>query len=661
LSESPPKSIRFRLGAFQTITILVFLILLAQLWRLQVLEGETYQKAADVNRLRLESELAPRGVIYDRRGYLLARNLPEITVAIVPAYLPEDQEARKALLLKLADLLEIPAYDIQPEKPSGLVHEEDALPTAGLLTIVKNASIAPYRAVQIKTGVPRETAMILEEEHLDWPGVTIQTKAVREYIYGPLLAHLLGYVGPIPAARAEEYRALGYDPNTHLVGQTGVEYSFEQDLRGYDGQKLIEVDIAGREVRTTGEPQPAIAGYNVRLTLDLDLQQAMTSILQKRLDVLHRQQGVAIAMNPQTGEILGMVSLPAYDNNKFTGGISVQQLEELHENRFRPLVNHAISGQYPPASTFKMIVASGALEEKTITANTRYHCGGIMWLPNRFYPEDPSLAQPFYCWIYHDYHSSHGSLDVVSALARSCDIFFYQVGGGYRDRIKGLGETKIGYYAELFGFGARTGIDLPGEAPGLVPTAKWKRLNYSESWVTGDTYNMSIGQGFVLATPLQVLNAAAAVGNGGTLYRPQVVYEVIDSDGAIVKAFAPDVIRRLPISSENIELVRRGLRDVISGAGATARGISVPGVVVAGKTGTGEFFEDLNNDGIADRDREGNLPTHAWFVSFAPYDNPEIALVVFIYGGGQGSSAAVPAANEMLNYYFSRNRGEVQP
>ncbi len=661
MSESQPKGIGFRLGTFQTITILCFLILLVQLWRLQVLQGETYRDAADVNRLRLESEPAPRGVIYDRRGYLLARNLPEITVAIIPAYLPEEEEARKTLLLELAELLEIPAYDIEPETPSGLAHEEDAAPKEGLLTMIENAAIAPYRAASVKTGVSREIAMVLEEEHLDWPGVTIQTKAVREYIYGSLLAHVLGYIAPIPAAREEEYRALGYDPNTHLVGQTGVEYSFEQELRGYDGQKLIEVDIAGRGVRTAGEPQPAVAGYNVRLTLDLDLQQAMTSILQERLDVLHKKQGAAIAMNPQTGEILGMVSLPAYDNNEFTGGISFQRFDELQQDRFRPLVNHAISGQYPPASTFKTIVASGALEEETITANTRYHCGGIMWLPNRFYPEDPSLAQPFYCWIYHDYHGSHGSLDVVSAIARSCDIFFYQVGGGYRDRITGLGETKIGYYAELFGFGARTGIDLPGEAPGLVPTVKWKRLNYSESWVTGDTYNISIGQGFVLATPLQVLNAAAAIANGGTLYRPQVVYDVIDSDGAIVKAFAPDVIRQLPISPENIELVRRGMRGVVSGTGATARGINVPGVAVAGKTGTGEFFEDLNEDGIADRDQEGNLPTHAWFVSFAPYDNPEIALVVFIYSGGQGSSAAVPAANEILNYYFSRDREEVSP
>jgi penicillin-binding protein 2 len=327
----------------------------------------------------------------------------------------------------------------------------------------------------------------------------------------------------------------------------------------------------------------------------------------------------------------------------------------------RPFVNHAISGQFPPGSTFKIIVASGALEEGIITSSTRYYCGGILWLPNRFYPEDPSLAQPFYCWIHHDYHGRHGSLSVVSALGQSCDIFFYQVGGGYRDQIEGLGEELLGYYAELLGLGTTTGIDLPGEAPGLVPTVKWKRVNYSESWVTGDTYNISIGQGFVLATPLQMLNSAAAIANGGTLYRPQIVREVLDSEGNTLQAFAPDVIRQLPVSSENINLVRQGMRAAVAGAGATAWAINVPGVAVAGKTGTAEFFIDRNKDGIPDRDRDGNLPTHAWFLTFAPYQNPEIALVVFVYGGGEGSATAVPIANDILNFYFGQDRGEGAP
>ena len=626
-----------------------------------MLRGEYYQQAADVNRFRLELNQAPRGVIYDRRGYLLARNMPQITVSIIPAYLPEDDLERRALLLRLSDLIDMPMLTLLrnpiPEGVAEPMLEPDPNLEPGILEILEEAQLAPYRPAPLKTGIPREIAMILEEEHLDWPGVLVQVQPVREYLYGTLTAHILGYVGPIPEEQAEAYEMQGYDPNRHEVGLTGVEYTFEEELRGQDGQKLVEVDVAGREVQTVGEPRTAVPGHNLRLTLDLGLQQGMVDILEHGLKSHYRKQGVAIAMDPQTGDILGMVSLPSYDNNEFTSGISLETLKGLQEDPERPLVNHAISGMFPPGSTFKIVVAAAGLEEEVITTATHLHCNGILWLPNRFYPEDPSLAQPFYCWVHHDYHGQHGSLTVVSALGHSCDIFFYQVGGGYRDRFEGLGEARLGYYAELFGFGTRTGIELPGEAPGLVPTVKWKRVNYSESWVTGDTYNMSIGQGFVLATPLQVLNAAAAVANGGTLYRPRIVREVIDGEGEVVKALAPDVIRHLSVSDKNIDIVRQGMYAAVAGAGATAWAINVPGVAVAGKTGTAEFFIDRNKDGFPDRDREGNLPTHAWFTAFAPYESPEIALVVFVFGGGEGSATAVPIANDILNYYFTQGRG----
>jgi penicillin-binding protein 2 len=651
----------FRLKTFRALLIIIFLALVVQLWRMQIVQGDYYQEAADVNRFRMERTLAPRGVIYDQRGHLLARNMPRITVSIVPAYLPEDEDERTALLRQLAQLLDMPLISRPAEDPPSLAHESNANPEPGILDILEEAELAPYRPTPLKDGIPRDIAMILEEEHLDWPGVVIQVEPVREYLYGSLTSHILGYVGPIPEEQAQEYENRGYDPNRHLVGLSGIEYSFEEQLQGSDGQKLIEVDVAGREVRTVGEPRPAIPGNNLRLTLDLNLQQAMEEILSEHLRAAYKDQGVAIAMNPQTGEILGMVSLPSYDNNDFTGGISVRAFRELQEDPSRPLMNHAISGQFPPGSTFKVIVASAALEEEVLTTSTRYYCGGILWLPNRFYPEDPSLAQPFYCWIYHDYHGRHGSLNIVQALGQSCDIFFYQVGGGYRDRLQGLGEERIGYYSELFGMGTQTGIDLPGEAPGLIPNTKWKRVNYSESWVTGDTYNMSIGQGFVLATPLQLLNTVAAIANGGTLYRPQLVHEVIDSEGNTVEAFAPDVIRRVPVSETHLNTVRQGMRAAVAGPGATAWTLNVPRVAIAGKTGTAEFFVDKNKDGLPDRDREGHLPTHAWFTAFAPYENPEIALVVFVYGGGEGSAMAVPIASDILNHYFGQDRGESSP
>ncbi len=645
---------------YRVLTVLAFLGLAGQLWWLQMVQGERYQAAAEVNRLRLEYSPAPRGVIYDRNGHLLARNKPQIVVSVIPAYLPEDRTERRAMLYRLAQLLDMPLNTPAPPQldpgEGRPVLELGNSPEQGILQIVAEAELAPYRPAPLKVGISRELALTLEEEHLEWPGVLVQVQSQREYLEGALTAHVLGYVGPIPEAQAAEYEARGYDTGRHTVGLAGVEYSFEDELHGQDGQRLVEVDVAGREVQAIDEPEAVIPGNSLRLTLDLDLQRAIEEILSRHLKTNYKQQGVVVAMNPQTGEILGMVSLPTYDNNAFTGGISAEALKALSEDINRPLVNHAISGMYPPGSTYKIILAAGGLEEGVITTATHYSCGGILWLPNRYYPEDPSLAQPFYCWIYHDYHGSHGSLNIISALGQSCDIFFYQLGGGYRDRLEGLGEERIDYYAELFGHGARTGIDLPGEAPGLVPTAKWKRVNYSESWVTGDTYNMSIGQGFVLSTPLQMLNTAAAIANGGTLYRPQVVGEIIDSAGNLVRSFAPDAIRTLPISAENLAIVRQGMRAAVAGPGATAWAVDVPGVQVAGKTGTAEFFIDRNKDGIPDRDREGNLPTHAWFVAFAPYQEPEIALVVFVFGGGEGSGVAVPIANEVLNYYFDTGR-----
>ena len=655
-SVSPVPATRGRLVVYQVLLVIVFLGLVGQLWRMQVVQGDYYQEAADINRFRLALNPGPRGVIYDRRGHLLVRNQPRITVSIIPAYLPDAEGEREALLRKLAHVLEIPMIGQPLEDPSEAEWKTSAGLSVGILDILEKAELAPYRPARLKADVPREVALVLEEEHLDWPGVLIQVEPVREYLYGSLVAHVLGYVGFIPAEQAEAYEARGYDPNRQHVGLTGVEYSFEEELRGHDGQKLIEVDVAGREIRVAGEPRAAVAGNNLRLSLDLDLQQAMEDIVTRQLRNIHKKQGVAVAMNPQTGEILGMVSLPSYDNNEFVSGISSESFQALQEDPNRPLMNHAISGQFPPGSTYKVTVASGALEEGVVDSQTRLYCGGILWLPNRFYPEDPSLAQPFYCWIHHDYHGHHGSLAVVSALGQSCDIYFYQVGGGNRDGFEGLGEDLLGYYAELFGMGSRTGIDLPGEAPGLVPTVKWKRINYSESWVTGDTYNMSIGQGFVLATPLQVLNMTAVIANGGTLYRPQVVREVIDGEGNVLQAFAPDVIRQLPVSSENLDLVRQGMRAAVAGTGATAWAIDVPGIAVAGKTGTSEFFVDRNKDGIPDRDREGHLPTHAWFTAFAPYEDPEIARVVFVVGGGEGSGTAVPIANDILNYYFGRQQ-----
>ncbi len=625
---------RLRFLLFQAAIVASFVILAIPLWRLQIAEGGHYQLRADANRYNVVSTNAPRGVIYDRTGKALARNMPRFSVRLLPIAMADDG-AGEQVLKRLIAMLNGEIVGASPsDHPSGeqVLHIED------IRKQLQEGQINPYQPIVIADNVPRDTALVIMEEHANLPGVEVTVRAQRQYVEGELLSHILGFVGSIPAEQVDRYVG---QPNSDyapqdIAGLSGVENVFESTLRGHKGQQQTEVDVAGREVRMINEVPP-VAGHNLILTIDLELQRVAEEALRKQMATIHSKSGVVIAVNPQNGQILALVSLPSYDDNLFVGGISTDDYNRLTKDPFRPLLNHAISGVYPPGSTFKIVTALAALEEKVIDRNTYINDPGTIWLPNKYFPDDPTLAQPFYCW----YRPGHGQLNVVGALAQSCDVFFYEVGGGYRD-FQGLGIEKLAEYSQLLGFGHDTGIDLSGESTGLVPNSKWKRLNYGESWVTGDTYNMAIGQGAVLATPLQVLNATAAIANGGTLYRPQLVYQVQDADGNVLRGFQPDIIRRLPVSQDNLNLVREGLRQAV--LNGTARHVSIPGVPIAGKTGTAEF--------PGRRDREGNLPTHAWFTAFAPFQNPEIAVVAFVYGGGEGSAVSVPIAHEILQAYF---------
>ena len=643
-------SLTWRFIAFRIIILLIFAVFALRLWQLQVVRGEYYRRAADRLRFRLVTSDAPRGVIYDRNGELLVRNIPSFTVTIIPAYLPKDADEEWAVFTRLSELLDMPASSALANAPHGLMEGDGFTPPApGIKEIVNSVRhFAPYAPVVIKTGVDRETAMIIEEEHLDLPGVIIETSASREYITGELTSQILGYVGYIPAGQEDYYRERGYDLERDRVGLTGVEQSFESELRGRRGRKYIEVDVAGREVRTVGQPDPPTPGHNLVLTLDLDLQRYVDQALREQMKAVGSQSAVVIVMNPKTGEILAMVSLPTYDDNLFARGISQEDYERLSNDPNHPLMNHAISGVYPPGSTFKLVPAAAALEEGVVNRWTKLHCDGILWLPNERFPDDPKLAQPFYCWV-HEFGHGHGDLSIVAGIAVSCDIFFYQIGGGYRN-FQGLGLDRLVKYSQDFGYGELTGIDLAGESPGLVPDAKWKRLKWSETWTTGDTYNMTIGQGFILATPLQVLNATAAVANGGTLYRPQIVYQVTDTEGNVVRDFQPEIIRRLPISEENLDIVRQGMEGAVQWG--TAQWANLAEVSVAGKTGTAEYC-DKYPDCL---DEKGRIKTlHAWFTAYAPTDDPQIAIVAFVYGGGQGAESAVPVAADIIRYYFTRS------
>jgi len=640
---SAPRAVLFGL-----VILVVFGVFTLRLWNLQFVQGEKYTIQADEQRLRTIAVDAPRGLIYDRNGEVLVRNVPVFDVVVVPAYLPEDEAEEETVLRRLAEMLGM-MYTSEGIKgdgkptPPGLRELLDAVPFSG-----------HYYPLIVKRDVDRETALLVAQEAVTMPGVSVEVERRRDYLYGPLVSQILGYLSPIPEGAEEDYEAEGYDPAVDRVGMAGVEATYEDMLRGQKGRRIVEEDVIGRQIRVVEEQSVPVPGSNVYLTIDLELQGFVEEALKKAMEApsVNSPRGVAIVMNPQTGEILAMVSLPTYDNNLFVKGLSAEDWQMLNEDRHRPLLNHAVSDALPTGSIFKIIVASAALQEGVITPRTQFLCEGKMVVPNKYYPNDPGQAQPFYCWNL----SGHGWLDVVGGIAHSCDIFFYKVGGGFEEEdFEGLGVAKIAEYARLFGLGERTGIELPAEVEGLVPTADWKRLTYGESWSTGDTYILSIGQGYLLATPLQMLNAANAVANGGTLYRPQIVHHVTDSQGNLVEAFSPEIVRTLPISAENLSLVQQGMEAAV--ASGTAPKAQLEGIRVAGKTGTAQYCDDIALDtGICGEGLE--QPTHAWFIAYAPAENPEVSVVVFVYNGGEGSVVSVPVAHDILEHYFGLDEVE---
>jgi penicillin-binding protein 2 len=608
-----------------------------QLYRLQVVEADVWAARARDQRARLVRLPASRGLIYSRDGEPLVRNIPAFQVTIIPGLLPEEDPERETVLRRLAVLLE-KAYS-RPEGPPGLRELAD-----------QGSIVGPYEPLVVAERVDRDTALtIAQGEGLTLPGVRAEVVSRRQYPFGSLVSQLVGYLGAIPEEEEETYEAEGYDAATDRVGYSGVESSFEEWLRGEPGQRYQEEDILGRVVRVLGEEQAPVPGHNVYLTIDLDLQQVAQDALWRGMTRpnVNSRRGALIAMNPRSGEILAMVSLPTYDNNLFAQGISVDDYQQLIEDPHRPLINHAIADQLPPGSIFKIIPAAAALQEGVLTPRTRLECPGTIVVPNKYYPNDPGRAQPFHCWL----RAGHGWLDTVHGLAYSCDIFFYQVGGEYTEAtdFEGLGLDRMVEYAALFGLGEPTGIELPQEAPGLVPSARWKRLTVGENWSTGDTYNLAIGQGYLLVTPLQMLNVMAATATGGTMYRPQIVHHVTDAEGIVVRDFQPEIMHTLAITPGNWTLIQEGLEGAVVYGTATQG--QVEGVRAAGKTGTAQFCDDIAQQagicgaGLAQ-------PTHAWYMTFAPVEDPEIVLVVFVYNGGEGSVAAVPIAQEILEWYF---------
>jgi penicillin-binding protein 2 len=606
LGRNPPPRSRLavRFGVFGLILVLVVGVLATRLFYLQVAEGGYYAGLSRDNLVSVLPLRSTRGLIYDRAGRPLVNNIPSYVVRLRPADLPADR--RPDVFERLSTLTQVPLAQITQ-------------------TVDRNADRL-FEPVRIASDVPLDVARLIAEEGRSLPGVEVIVEERRVYPYGPLVSHLLGYTGPVSAEELESLASEGYLIDDTL-GKTGVEATFEEELRGRYGVEQVEVDHSGRLVRSLQVVEEARTGNSLEMTLDVEIQRQAEEAVRWATDIVDLKRGVMIVMNPQTGEVLAMVSLPSYDNNLFAGGISSADYRALIEDPNRPLVNFAISEQYPPGSTYKLITGAGALQDGII--NNRSLLDTVPYLEIGTYR--------YWEWN----RRGWGPLDIYGGFAHSSDTFFYQLAGR-------LGIDRLAQWANEFGFGQRTGIDLPAEARGIVPTDAWKRDLFNEPIYPGETFQAGIGQGYDTATPLQVLNAYAALANGGTLLKPQIVRRVLAPDGSVVRDFEPEVIRELDIDKDVLRTMRVAAREVVTSR-HTFNLVNLP-IVVAGKTGTAEF---------GTRDRQGRLPFHSWFVAFVPKfegDQPgdpakadsELAVIGFAYD----SNTKGNAATEMVKYFL---------
>jgi penicillin-binding protein 2 len=600
----------------QVLIFALFGILTLQLVRMQVFETDRYREKAENNRLRELQVLPVRGLIYDRNGTPLVQNVANYTAVITPADLPTKNE--EGVFDRLSEVLKM-----SPQEIAQKVRE-------------KRENGNPYEAVVIKDELDRDTALILKELTPNLPGVELRVEARRSYPSGELASDVVGYVGRVSE---EEYASLqprGYILNDQ-VGKTGVELTYEDVLRGKPGKELAEIDASGRQLDVL-DARAAQSGQSVVLTIDLELQRKVTDALREFMAT--SDNATAVVMDVHSGEILAMVSLPAFDNNLFSRAISQQELDALLSQPGKPLVNHAIAEMYAPGSTFKTITGLAALQEGVARTDTVITSKGYITVANEY---DPNVVYYFRDW------AALGAMDFYRGVAMSSDVYFYYLAGGKADEgFRGLGEERLARYARSFGLGETSGVDLPGESPGLVPDAQWKERNWGETWYVGDTYSFGIGQGYLAVTPLQLVNEVAAIANGGDLLRPRLIKEITDDHGNTVASFGPEVRRQVPVDSDYLAVMREAMRQSVDYGVATSA--AVPGLAIAGKTGTAEFGEQR---------ADGKYDTHGWFVGFAPFDDPQIAVVVFVQRGG-GFQNAAPAAARIFDYYFHQ-RQAAQP
>jgi penicillin-binding protein 2 len=712
-TNSLPRSTKFeswRLASVYLVVILVSVGLLFRLINLQVFQGVSWTKRAIDNYTNEVSIPAARGIIYDRNGNILARNLASYNIVITPASLPDDNSDIQRIYRELSALIDVPVGG--PVTDQSLEQTKlfaPCVPGPGIAQLVAlQDTLAPYSPVKIKCNVSEEVARVAQEKTMDWPGVAVEIEPIRDYPTGSLTADMVGFLGPIPASLETEYRAQGFIPNRDKIGYAGAEASMQDILAGKNGSRVIQVDVAGQEIRNLQPPIAPVPGHNIYLTIDTRLQAVAEASLTQEITFwntyfgkIRISSGVVIAMNPKTGEILAMVSYPTYENNRLARIIPAYYYEQLSQDPRKPLLNNAISAEFPPGSVFKLSTATGAYNENVVSLSKIISAPGRIFLCERFNPNDTCTdrnTRPFVDWIFDQNPGGFGQIDFLHCIAYSSNVCFYKLGGGYGDEIpQGLGIERLGEYARAIGYDRKSGIELLGEQKGLIPDPKWKRINTGENWSTGDTYIASVGQGYVLATPLQVLMSGATIANNGRLMQPTIIREVTDGEGNVVKMwfnpsdftvsdfetpgsyqispFTPNMkwdITVKPlikvyscadtycslnenqlkiVNPETVAVVRSGTRLAVTDPRGTLHKVFLDSpIAVAGKTGTAEYCDDVARK--ANRCQFGAWPTHAWTLAYAPYDDPEIIVMAFAYNGGEGASVAAPIVARVIKAYF---------
>ena len=587
------------------IILFFFVILIIQIVFLQFKGAEYYQLLAEKNRSQVDWIIPHRGVFYDRNQTQIVYNISTYNLWLNKDLYGKTQKKSEAMLIELSKLLKMPRKEI-----------EDKINIA-----------TDQKKIILKENLNTEEIFNLKSRKENWPCLELESRESRAYIEDKIFSHIFGYVGRI--TEEEFIKSKGNYLREDYIGKNGLELVYEDLLRGEIGIKSTEISPTGVQTRPLSEKEPR-DGLNILTAIDYELQKKAYETLEKTLKRKKIKRGAAVALNPQNGDVLAMVSFPSFDSNQLSQGISQEDFQELLYAEDDPFFNRVISGTYPPGSTFKPLIALAALEENIIKPEKSFNCLGFLRIPNIY---NPNISYVFRDW------KTHGITNLKKAIAQSCNVYFYIIGGGY-EKFEGLGIDRIKLYSERMGLGKKTGIDLKGEAEGLIPDKAWKKRIKQEDWYIGDTYHASIGQGDISLTPLQVAQLYSFIANGETLYRPRLLLGLEEIAGSeIFNKLDPEIIPTNHFKKENIKIVKEGLKEAVrTGSAQILQNLSVSS---GAKTGTAQFGNESK--------------LHAWFAAFAPYEEPEIVLVVLVEGGGGGSATAAPVAYEILKWYFERS------